>query len=45
MTKKEMQSIRHYPLSLEERVRLAREKLAKMTDEEKWKLIEDSYGM
>jgi hypothetical protein len=34
-----------YPLSLEERVKKVREKLSKMTKAEKWKLVEQSFGM
>ena len=34
-----------YPLSLDDRVKEARKKLAKMTKAQKWKLIEESFGM
>ena len=34
-----------YPLTLDERIREAREKLKKMSMDKRWKLIEESYGM
>ena len=43
--KLQVKPITNFPLTFEERMKLAKQKLAKMSDEEKWKLIEESYGM
>lgn len=37
--------IAQYPLSFEKRIKAARTKIIRMNDEEKWQLIEESYGM
>lgn len=41
----EIRIIAQYPLSFENRVKTARAKIKRMNDEEKWQLIEESYGM
>lgn len=37
--------IAQYPLSFEKRVKAARAKIKRMNGEEKWQLIEESFGM
>jgi len=41
----EIRIIAQYPLSFENRVKVARAKIKRMNDEEKGQLIEESYGM